>query len=110
MAYNEDLAERVRAIIGDDPRLSERKMFGGLCLMLDGNMCLGVVGDDLMVRVGPDEWGGALGWPHARKMDFTGKVMKSMVFVDAAGTNTDPELEQWVDRSITFASTLPPKR
>ena len=110
MAYDETLAERVRAIMGDDPRLRERKMFGGLCLMVNGNMCVGIVGDELMVRVGPDGYPEALARPHAREMDFTGKVMKGMVFVAAAGIGTDPQLEQWVDRGVAFASSLPPKR
>ena len=109
MAYDEALAERVRALIGDDPRLSERKMFGGLCLMVDGNMCVGIVGDELMVRVGPDGYADALAQPHAREMDFTGKPMKGMVFVDATGIAKHPDLERWVDRGMDFAGSLPPK-
>jgi TfoX/Sxy family transcriptional regulator of competence genes len=110
MAYDEILAERVRALIGLDPRLSERKMFGGLCMMINGNMCVGVVGDELMVRVGPDRYHDALIAEHAREMDFTGKPMKSMVFVAAAGTTDDADLERWVDRGLDFAASLPPKR
>ena len=110
MPYDEGLADRVRALIGDDPRLSERKMFGGLCLMLDGNMCVGVVGDELMVRVGHDGHADALAQPHAREMDFTGKPMKSMVFVSAKGIVSDADLETWVDRGLDFAGSLPPKR
>ena len=110
MAYDEALADRVRALIGDDPRLSERKMFGGLCLMLSGNMCVGIVGEELMVRVGPDGYADALAQPHAREMDFTGKPMKGMVFVAAAGIAKKPGLERWVDRGLEFAGSLPPKR
>jgi TfoX/Sxy family transcriptional regulator of competence genes len=110
VAYSEALADRVRGVIGDDPRLSERKMFGGLCLMVSGNMCVGVVGDKLMVRVGADGYADALAQPHAREMDFTGKPMKSMVFVRPAGIKTDPALERWVDRGLDFAGSLPPKR
>jgi TfoX/Sxy family transcriptional regulator of competence genes len=110
MAYDEALAERVRALIGDDPRLTERKMFGGLCLMVSGNMCVGIVGDELMVRVGADGYADALAQPHAREMDFTGRPMKSMVFVSAAGIAKDPDLERWVDRGLDFAGSLPRKR
>lgn len=110
MAYDEGLAERVRGVIGEDPRLSERKMFGGLCLMVDGNMCVGIVGDELMVRVGPDGYTDALAHPDAREMDFTGKPMKSMVFVSARGIANDERLEAWVDRGLEFAGSLPPKR
>ena len=110
MAYSEDLAERVRGVIGDDPRLSERKMFGGLCLMVSGNMCVGIVGDELMVRVGPDGYDDALAQPHAREMDFTGTPMKGMVFIAAKGITADADLERWVDRGLEFAGSLPPKR
>ena len=109
MAYSEELAERVRAVIGDDPRLSERKMFGGLCLMVDRNMCVGIVGDELMVRVGPDGYEDALAEPHAREMDFTGKSMRGMVYVGDSGIAEDDDLERWIARGIAFVSTLPAK-
>jgi TfoX/Sxy family transcriptional regulator of competence genes len=109
VAYDEALAHRVRALVGDDPRLSERKMFGGLCLMVDGNMFLGVVGDELMVRTGPDGHADALAQPHTREMDFTGTPMKTMVFVTPPGIEHDQDLERWVDRALDFANSLPPK-
>jgi TfoX-like protein len=110
VAYDESLAERVRAVIGDDPRLHEQKMFGGLAFMISGNMCVGIVGDDLMVRVGKDAYEGALRQPHAREMDFTGTPMRGIVFVETAGTATRSALEQWVDRGLAFAGSLPRKR
>jgi TfoX/Sxy family transcriptional regulator of competence genes len=110
MAYDEHLAERVRAVIGDDPRLSERKMFGGLCLMIDRNMCVGIVGDELMVRVGADGYEDALAQPHTREMDFTGRPMRTMVFVTPTGIARDIDLEHWVDRGLEYAGSLPPKR
>jgi hypothetical protein len=110
VAYDEGLAERVRAVIGDDPRLHEQKMFGGLAFMISGNMCVGIVGDDLMVRVGPDAYEDALARPHAREMDFTGRPMRGIVYVGAAGTRTRTALEAWVDRGLDFAGSLPPKR
>jgi hypothetical protein len=109
MAYDEAFADRVRGIIGEDPRLREQKMFGGLAFLIDGNMCVGVTGDDLMVRVGPDAYDDALARPHAREMDFTGRPMRGIVYVDPLGTSTDAALEAWVDRGLEFAGSLPPK-
>jgi hypothetical protein len=110
MAYDDALADRVRAVLGDDPRLHEQKMFGGLAFMIAGNMCVGIVGDDLMVRVGPDAYLGALDLPHAREMDFTGRPMRGFVFVAAAGVAARADLEGWVDRGLACAESLPAKR
>lgn len=109
MAFDEGLAERIRAVVGDDPRVSERKMFGGLAFLRGGNMACGIVGDELMVRVGPDAWDEALSQPHAREMDFTGRSMKGMVYVGVDGFSEEDDLEAWVDRGIAFASSLPVK-
>ena len=85
-------------------------MFGGLACMIAGNMCVGIVGDDLMVRVGPDWYEAALDLPHVREMDFTGRTMRGFVYVDAAGTAEDDELDAWIQRGLDFAGSLPPKR
>jgi hypothetical protein len=89
--------------------MSERKMFGGLCFMTSGNMCFGVVGDDLMVRVGPDHWKESLEMPFAREMDFTGRSMKGMVYVSSEGLAEDEPLRQWLEAGLDYASSLPPK-
>lgn len=81
MAYEETLAQRVRALLVEQEELRERKMFGGLAFMLRGNMCCGIVGDELMVRVGPEQYGGALAQPHARMIDFTGRVMPPAIWL-----------------------------
>jgi hypothetical protein len=73
MAYDEVLEQRIRRVIGEVAEVIEKKMFGGIAYMLSGNMACGIVGDDLMVRVGPDGYGDALERPHARPMDFTGR-------------------------------------
>jgi TfoX/Sxy family transcriptional regulator of competence genes len=109
MAYDEQLAGRIREVLGDDPGIDERKMFGGIAFLLDGNMFVGVTGDDLMVRVGPDAWADALGQPQAREMDFTGRSMKGYVYVSAEGTAEDEDLAAWVDRALAFVGSLPPK-
>ena len=109
MPYSEVLADRIQKIVGSGSAVSSRKMFGGLCIMEHGHMLVGVVGDQLMVRVGPDAYEDAMSEPHARPMDFTGRVMKGMVYVDPAGLETDAALASWIERAHAFVSTLPPK-
>ena len=109
MAYDEGLAERVREVLTSIDGVSERKMFGGLCFMLNGNMTCGILGDELMVRVGPEVYEVALELPHAREMDFTGRSMRGMVYVSADGFSEDLELREWVGRGTAFAGSLPPK-
>jgi TfoX N-terminal domain len=110
MSFDELLASRIREQIGVDPSMSERKMFGGLCFMTSGNMCFGVVGDDLMVRVGPDNWMDSLAKPFAREMDFTGRSMRGMVYVSSEGLDEDTILQRWLQMGLDYASSLPPKR
>lgn len=110
MAFDEGLAHRLREAITDEAGLVERKMFGGLAFMLGGNMCCGVVGERLMVRVGPAAYEAALKRPHARPMDFTGKPLKGMVYVEPAGFESDKDLAAWVQAGVTFARSLPAKR
>ncbi len=109
MAYDEALADRVRDILEGDQGVSERKMFGGLAFMVDGHMACGIAGDDLMLRLGAEGAESALREPHVRPMDFTGRPMTGMVFVEKAGLN-GASLRRWVTAATTFARTLPPKR
>jgi TfoX/Sxy family transcriptional regulator of competence genes len=109
MAYDEGLAERVRDVLQDGTEFTEKKMFGGLCFMLGGNMCVGVVGDELMVRVGKQAYEASLREPHAREMDFTGKPMRGMLYVACDGFEADADLAAWVQRGVDFAGALPPK-
>jgi len=109
VAYDEVLAERVRDHLATRPDVSERKMFGGLCFLVGGNMCVGVMAEDLMVRVGKDAYAEALARPHAREMDFTGRVARGIVYVGPAGFADEAGLETWVDRGVAFAASLPPK-
>jgi TfoX/Sxy family transcriptional regulator of competence genes len=109
MAYDEQLAERVRDLLAARPGYSERKMFGGLCFMIGGNMACGIVGDELMVRLAPDKYEDALAQPHARPMDFTGRPMKGMVYVGTAGIKGESALAEWVERGAAHAASLPPK-
>jgi TfoX/Sxy family transcriptional regulator of competence genes len=109
MAFDEALADRIRDLLGPRADVTERKMFGGIAFMVAGNMAVGIIGDDLMVRLDPADAERALAEPHTRPMDFTGKPAKNMVFVDAEGTARDSELATWVDAGADFASSLPPK-
>jgi TfoX/Sxy family transcriptional regulator of competence genes len=109
MAYDEGLTQRIREALDDRRDVSERKMFGGVAFMLGGNMCVGVVKDDLMVRVGPDAYEASLAEPDAREMDFTGRPMKGMLYVDAESIASDERLETWIARGVAFAGSLPPK-
>jgi len=108
MAYDEGLADRVRDVLATEPGLTERKMFGGLAFMLDGHMCCGIAGGDLMLRLGVDGADAALDRPHVRPMDFTGKPMAGMVFVSPEGLRGSA-LRGWVGRATAFVRTLPPK-
>lgn len=109
MAYSEELADRIRRALGPDRRVTEIKMFGGLCLMVRGHMTCGVIGDELMLRVGPELYESTIARPHARPMDFTGKPMPGMIYVSAEGCSTNRDVKGWVDRALAFNETLPPK-
>ncbi len=109
MAYDEQLAGRVRKLLSRRKGFAERKMFGGICFLLHGNMCCGVTTDALMLRLGREGAEAALGEPFTREMDFTGRPMKSMIYVEAVGYELDDDLADWVRRAAKFASTLPAK-
>lgn len=109
MAYDEGLAQRIREQLQARPDLDEKRMFGGLCFMLGGHMCCGIVGETLMARVGPEEYEICLAEPCAREMDFTGRAMKGMVYVAPEGLESDDELAGWLGRCLAFVATLPPK-
>ena len=105
MGYNEKLGERITGILARRKGATSKKMFGGLAFLLDGRMFCGIVGDDLMVRVGPDAYEAALKEAHVRPMDFTGRPMKGYVFVAPAGYRTGAALEKWVERSAAFVTS-----
>jgi TfoX/Sxy family transcriptional regulator of competence genes len=109
MAFDEQLADRVRDVLAARPELSERKMFGGIAFMIGGNMAVGVLGEDLMVRLDPVDAEKALAEAHVRPMDFTGRPTKNMVYVSTEGTASDESLAGWVDAGADFAASLPPK-
>jgi hypothetical protein len=109
MAYSEELAERVRAIIGGREAITEKKMFGGLAWMLAGNMACALMGrsDGLLVRVPPEEYEATLGEPHVGPMDMGARVMTGFVIVDPAALADEAGLARWVDRGADYAASLP---
>ena len=109
MAYDERLAQRMRKLLAKQPGVTERRMFGGLALMVRGNMCCGILKDELMVRVGPEQYEEALAQSGTRPMDFTGRPMKGMIFVDPNGCKTEKALAKWIERGLAFAGSLPAK-
>ena len=109
MAFDEGLAERLRTLLADEADTHEKKMFGGLCFLCRGNMAFGIVGHELMVRVGPRAWPDALLQPHVREMDFTGRSMKGMVYVEVEGIAEDTDLSRWVEQGMAYARSLDPK-
>jgi TfoX/Sxy family transcriptional regulator of competence genes len=110
MSYDEKTAERVRRLLSTRSNVVEKKMFGGICFMVNGGMCCGLTSEALMIRVGPDRYDEALTQPHARPMDFTGRPLAGMVYVDRAGYRSDAALAEWVQRGVEFVSALPAKR
>src|SRR5262245_35138825 len=109
MAYDETLASRVRKILSNVAGFSEKKMFGGLCFLLHGNMCCGVLKDDLVLRLEPERAQEVLSRPCTRPMDFMGRPMKGFVFIEAGGLTTDRQLRDWVSMARSFAQSLPRK-
>jgi hypothetical protein len=109
-AERDELAERIRQIIGDDPNVTEKKMFGGIAFMLNGNMLVGPHKDGtLMARVGPENYEDALARPGASEMNFTGKSMKGFIHVHPDKIADDEALATWIALATQFVGALPPK-
>jgi TfoX/Sxy family transcriptional regulator of competence genes len=106
MSYDEKTAGRVRRFLARRGDAVEKRMFGGLCFTVNGSMCCGLTNAALMVRVGPDHYDEALAQPHARPMDFTGRPLAGMVYVDPKGYETDEALAGWIQRGVGFASAV----
>ncbi len=111
MAYDEELANRIRELIAVEEGLTEKKMFGGLAFLIGGNMAVGVSGKGgLMVRVDPAETDTLVAKPHAQPFEMRGRPMQGWLRVDAEGVRTKRRLEPWVRRGVAYARSLPPKR
>ena len=104
MAYDEGLADHVREALAGRAGFSERKMFGGIGFMLNGNMAVGVHGDELIVRVAPDRTDDALAQPHTRRFEMTGRPMKGWLLV-----SSHADIDAWIAEGAEYAASLPPK-
>jgi TfoX/Sxy family transcriptional regulator of competence genes len=109
LAYDEDLAARIRITLAGDPAITERKMFGGLAFLHGGLMFVGVSGSKLMARVGKANYLSSLNHKHVREMDFTGKPMQGYVYVEPPAIKTEEQLRFWLQRCKEFVTTLPAK-
>lgn len=109
MAYDEALADRIRDLLSARADLSEREMFGGIVFMVADNMACGVIGEDLIVRLGEDQTEKALAEDGVRPFDFTGRPMKTTVYVSPERTSDDEGLAEWVEAGADFAASLPAK-
>ncbi len=109
MTYDEGLAERIRGTMDPLHGVAEKKMFGGLAFMVRGHMAVGIVKDELMVRVGPDAYERLVERPHARAMDFTGRPMKGFLYVASDGLAEDQALAHWIGHGVEYALSLPRK-
>jgi TfoX/Sxy family transcriptional regulator of competence genes len=106
MPYSEKLAGQLRQKLDPIVKTDEKKMFGGICFLLNGNMLVGVIKDDLIVRVGKESHQAALQMKGARPFDFSGKPMNGWVTVGESG---QANLQNWIDMALNFVRTLPPK-
>ncbi|MHB1013641.1 MAG: TfoX/Sxy family protein [Desulfobacteria bacterium] len=106
MAFDEEVAGRIREAVAGMPDVVEKRMFGGVAFMVRGNLCCGVIGDRLMLRVGPDGYEAALSRPNAKPIDFTGRPM---VYVEPAGFASAGDLKAWIEKAMEFALSLPAK-
>src|ERR1700757_268030 len=109
MAYDEDLANRLRELLADEP-VTEKKMFGGLAFLIGGNMSVSASGQGgLLARVDPADTEACLARPHASRMEMRGRTMDGWIRVEPEGVKTKRELAWWVKRSVGYARSLPPK-
>jgi TfoX/Sxy family transcriptional regulator of competence genes len=109
MAYDEGLAARIRERFDGAQDVVEKQMFGGVAFMVNTHMCVGVVGSEMMIRLGKDTHDEVLAEPHMREMDFTGRVMRGWAFVTEDGVADDAVLQRWVDRCAEHAREQPRK-
>jgi TfoX/Sxy family transcriptional regulator of competence genes len=111
MAYDEDLANRIRELIAGETDVTEQRMFGGLAFLIAGNMAVAASGQGgLMVRVEPEETAALVAKPNARRFEMRGREMQGWLRVDDEGVRTKRQLEPWVRRGVAHARSLPPKR
>jgi TfoX/Sxy family transcriptional regulator of competence genes len=110
MAFDEGLAVRIEEALVDVPHVEQKKMFGGLAFMVRQHMCVGVIDDMLMARVGPEQYADCLKEKFAKEMTFTGKPLKGMVYVEPEGVSEDEQLSEWIEKCLNYVASLPDKQ
>jgi TfoX/Sxy family transcriptional regulator of competence genes len=111
MAYDEDLADRIRELVGSERGVTEMRMFGGLAFLINGNMAVAASGQGgLMLRIDPADTAKLLTEPDARPFEMRGRELDGWLRVDTSGLTTKGQLKRWVDRGVGYARSLPPKR
>lgn len=110
MAYSEALAERIRSYLTRRPDVEEKKMFGGICFMVAEKMCVGVIKNDLMVRIDPDDTDAAIKRPGARPMDFTHRPMAGYVYVTEKALDKETDLHRWLDEALEYNKIAKPSK
>jgi TfoX/Sxy family transcriptional regulator of competence genes len=109
MAYSESLSRRLRQLLAQHNNIEEKKMFGGVGFLLNGNMLVGVWKESMIVRLGPDEGDKALKERHVKEFDITGRAMKGWILIAPTGLKEDDQLDAWIQRAVNFVGTLPGK-
>ncbi len=109
MSYDEGLAQRIRKLVADRSGLTEKKMFGGVSFLIQGNMACGVLKDEMIVRIDPEQHDAAVAKPHVRTFDYAGHPMQGWIFVGPAACASEVGLKEWVDTGIRYALSLSPK-
>jgi len=110
MAYDEELADRIRGVVTGEPGLTEKRMFGGLAFLIDGHLAASASGQGgILLRVDPDQTDALVEAPHIDRFEMRGRAMNGWLRVDQDAVRTDDALRQWVDRGVAYARSLPPK-
>jgi hypothetical protein len=109
VAFDEALAGRIRDVLSGIERLDEKRMFGGVAFLINGNMCCGVHGEDVILRLDPGSAEGALREPHVRVFDLTGRPMKGWLLVGSQAVASNEQLRSWIGKGVDFAGSLPAK-
>jgi TfoX/Sxy family transcriptional regulator of competence genes len=110
MPYDEKLAARIETILKEEKKLTSKKMFGGICYLINGNMCCGVEKTRVMVRIGAENYESALKEKSVRPMDFTGRPLKGFLYLTAQSSDDPSTLKKWILRAAAHARELPPKK
>jgi TfoX/Sxy family transcriptional regulator of competence genes len=110
MSFDNHLADRIRKQLANQEGLTEKKMFGGIGFLLNGNMCCGVLGEEVVIRLDPEQTEKALTNKYTREFDFSGRPMKGWIYVGAKAVENETDLKHWVQIGLKYAGSLPPKK